>query len=207
TQSSGRVCESDSIYDLEIRGFFQKSYGNKKQNLEDILKETNYLIPFVTKSTGLDGYIGSEPINEYVKSFNDWQLLPITCRVWPYTTPRWQFTRLRREIWIPTPFLTKIGFEIKCESDALNILENKKIIGKWQDWHWNLHEKVNANLTPSTGEHLLIDRSIIDEFTEREKCRFCWICQIIQYHREHSHEEYKTYSHTKDYGTSNIILT
>lgn len=204
-QSFGRVCESDTIYDLEIRGFFQKCYGNKKPNLENILKETTFIIPYITGSIGLDGYIGNEPISKYAKGFDDWELLPVTCKIWPYTTPRWQFNRLARGIWIPAPFLAKKAFAIKCEAESLNILEGKDVIGEWRDWRWNLKEKINANLTPSNGEYLLLNRSAIDDFVEEERCSFCWICKITQFHREHSYTEYNTYVFTQEYGASNII--
>ncbi len=205
-QADGRVCQTDSIYDLEIRGFFQKCCGNNKPDLKEILKKTGRRIPYVTSSIGVDGYINHESTSKFLESIGDWDVLPAACQVWPYTTPRWQSRRLERGVWIPAPFLVSTAFKMECMSESLNVFESEDIIAKWQDWNWNLREKNRANLTPSTGEYLLVDRAMIERFTENEKYRFCWICQLTQYYREHSHQEYKTYCYTQEYGTSNIII-
>ncbi len=205
-QADGRICQTDSIYDLEIRGFFQKCCGNNKPDLKEILKKTKRRIPYVTSSIGVDGYINHEPINKFLESIGDWDVLPAACQIWPYTTPRWQSRRLKRGVWVPAPFLASSVFKMECMSKSLNVFEGEDIIAKWQDWNWNLREKNRANLTPSTGEYLLIDRAMIGRFIENEKYRFCWICQLTQYYREHSHQEYKTYCYTQEYGTSNIII-
>lgn len=207
TQANGRVCQTnDSVYDLEIRGVFQRCCGSSKPDLEKIFEKTSHNVPYITTSVGLEGYVNQEPISKYTELLEDWELLPIACQVWPYTTPRWQSRRLRRGIWIPAPFLAKKVFKMICLPESLNILDDKKIVGKWQDWNWNLQEKNRANLTPSTGEYLLVNRSIIDEFADNQKCCFCWLCQITQYYRKYEHEKYIKYSHVQEYGASNIIM-
>jgi len=205
-QATGRVYQAGSIYDLTIKGVFQACRGKNKPDLEEILREACCRITYVAKSAGLDGYIGREPLDKFVKTIDDWDVLSVACQVWPYTTPRWQSRRLKRGVWVPAPFLASSAFKMGCMSESLNVFEGEDIIAKWQDWNWNLREKNSANLTPSTGEYLLVDRAMIERFTEKEKYRFCWICQLTQYYREHSHQEYKTYCYTREYGTSNIII-
>jgi len=205
-QANGRVCQTDSVYDLEIRGVFQRCLGRKIPDLEEAFRQTEHTIPYVTTSGGVQGYIKCEPISAYAQWLDDWQLLPVACQVWPYTTPRWQSWRLTRGIWVLSPFLTNSFFQIKCRQDSLEILDGDEVVGKWLDWKWNFREKLTANLTPSSGEYLLIKRAKVEQFEESEKCKFCWICKLTMYYREHSYQEYKTHSWIKEYGSSSIIV-
>jgi hypothetical protein len=205
-QANGRVSQTDSIYDLEIRGFFQKCYGNKKPDLEEVLSASKSQIIYYPRSIGVDGYIRHESEIKYEKSIGDWSVLPATCQIWPYTTPRWQSRILERGIWVPAPFLANDVFEIGCVNESLNVIHGKDIVAKWQDWNWNLREKHIANLTSSAGEYLLVEKAMVEKFIKSENYKFCWICRLIQFYREQSYELYKTRSYFQEYGTTNIII-
>jgi len=205
-QASGRVCNEETVYDLEIRGIFQRSRGGQTPELGNVFKRACSQVNYYPKLIGLDSFIYGDGVSNYAVKCSDWEFFPVACYIWPYTTPRWQFYRLRRLIWIPAPFLAKDRFAITCKRDQIVISEGDDMIGEWLDWNWNLREKNTANLTPATGECLFVEKQIVDDFVAKHKCTFAWVCQIVQYHRDSIYHKYKEHRHYNGYGTTRIIL-
>lgn len=67
----------------------------------------------------------------------------------------------------------------------------------------NLRE--DANLPPATGQCLMVKHDLIDSYTSKSRSRFCWIWRLTGYQREHSYQEYKTFSIEGQIGASNVI--
>lgn len=207
-QANGRVYEGDILYELEIQSCFQKCLGPQRPELSDIMNwhESRKLVAYVPLNMGFEGIIQEEDLADFVGVFRDWQILPVACQVWPYTTPRWQFWRLERGIWLPAPFVSHDHMQFSCVEDAIHIYENGNMMAKWSDWVCNLREKSTANLKNSTGEFLLINKPKIVAFTEERNCSFCWICKLTHFHRDHTFENYKEFSDFQSYGTSSVII-
>ncbi len=208
-EAIGRVHEgNNTIYDLEIFGLFQVCQGPSSANLEYLTDwyrwENN--VSYTPCSLRFEGVIKTAPPNSLARNFDDWSIVPVTCRVSPCTTLRWQFWRMHRDIWFPAPFLGFNSLAFKCLDDTLIIQDGDDIVGKWNDWTFALKEKMTANLSPSSGQHLLVQRKRIERFTEETNSVFCWICRLTGYHREYDHQPYKHFTDYRQHGTTSIVI-
>lgn len=194
-EASGYVYRGNSLYDLEINGFFQKQSDEQTYNLEvlssryRLVNEINY-DPF---NTGLyfHGIIEPRSIDSLQTQFGE--IIPASCFIRSLAAPRWQFWRMHREIWFPNPCISPHLLAFKCSNKAIIVTDFKDIIGKWIDWRDILREKATANLPPLTGQFLQIKRDEINKFMQENNLTFCWICRLTKYERDHS---YKQYAHS-----------
>lgn len=196
-EASGYVYRGNSLYDLEINGFFQKKSDEQTHNLELLsnqyrsINEINY-DPFKS-GLGFQGLIEPRSMDSFQTQFGE--IIPASCFIRPLTTPRWQFWRMYREIWFPNPCISPYLLAFKCSNsnNAIIVSDLEEIIAKWFDWRNIIIEKATANLPPLTGQYLQIKRDKINEFIQENDLTFCWICRLIKYERDHSYKEY-TYS-------------
>lgn len=197
-EASGYVFKKNSLYDLEINGFFKKKSDERAYNLELLSNQyrSNNNINYDPFNTSLDfqGIIEPRSIDSFQAQFGE--IIPASCTIWPLTAPRWQYWRMYRGIWFPNPCISSDLLAFKCCSNAIKVIDCNEIIGKWIDWIDILREKATANLPPMTGQYLQIKRDKIDEFMQVNDLIFCWICRLTKYERDHS---YKQYTYSMDY--------
>lgn len=207
-EASGRVHEGTTAYDLEIFGLFQVCQGATAPSLEELAAWYRWEndIQYGPCSLRFEGIIKPISSDTLAQSFGDWGVVPAACRVSPYTTPRWQFWRIYRDIWLPAPFLSSNQLTFQCSDDALIIRDGEEIIGRWTDWTDGLREKMTANLPPSTGHYLLVRRQKIEEFAAETNSVLCWICRLTGYHREYNYQPYKHFLDHHQYGATNIVI-
>jgi hypothetical protein len=67
-----------------------------------------------------------------------------------------------RGVWLPSPFLAERRFEFRCTKEGVIIEENGRELARWTDWTYHLREMTTGNLTPSSGQMLVIHRSVVD---------------------------------------------
>ena len=202
-EASGRVFETTTIYDLEIFGIFQACQGPSAPNLDELInwyKWRNYA-QHDACSLCFEGIVERTSPDTLAQNFGDWSVLPVACRILPYTIPRWQFWRIYRGIWLPAPFLSCNPLTFRCSDDALIADDGEKIIGKWTDWTKGLREKITANLSPATGQHLLVQRENIETFAEESNLVFCWVCRLTGYHRKYDYEPYEQFVEYRQFGS------
>jgi len=206
--ASGRVHEGATIYDLEIFGFFQICLGALAPNPEELADwyRRRKNLQYVPWSLHFRG--GVDPVSPQTMSrnFGDWSVLPAVSLFMPYTTPRWQYWRIYRGVWLPSPFLCSKRLTFQCSDEALIIRDGEEIIGKWNDWTDGLREKVSADLNPSTGQYLLLQREKVEAFASETKSVFCWICRLAGHHREYDYQPYKHFADHRLYGTTSIVI-
>jgi len=192
---SGRVFEKTTIYDLEIFSIFRSDKELLATDLEELTEWYKWKNYVQHNAYGLcfEGVVRRTPPDASVKTFSECRVLPATCRILPVTIPRWQFWRMYRGIWIPAPFLSYSPLAFRCLDEALIVDDGKKIVGKWTDWTDGLEQKITANLSPATGQHLLVRRQNIETFTEKTSSMFCWICRLTGYHRTHDYSPYEQF--------------
>jgi hypothetical protein len=58
---------------------------------------------------------------------------------------------------------------------------------------------------PRNGQHLLLARDVVDEFSARTGSVFCWICAVTCYYRKHSYDEFQVYRDFRVLGGSRIV--
>jgi len=196
-EASGYVHRENSLYDLEINGFFQKQ-SNEIYNLESICNKYRLFneIHYEPFDDGLNfqGIIEPRSMDSFNIQFG--QIVPASCFICPFTTPRWQFWRMYRQVWFPNPCISQYVLAFKCSENSIIVSDGEEIIGKWIDWRDILREKATANLPPLTGQYLQIKRDKINEFMQRNDLIFSWICRLKKYERDHN---YKEYSHSMDH--------
>lgn len=208
-EANGRVHEGSTIYDLEIYGLFQICQGPSIPNFEGLTDWYRWRndVKYAPCNLLLEGVAEPTSPDTLAQSFADWDVVPVACRVSPCGTPRWQFWRVYRDIWLPEPFLSSNQLRFQCLDDTLIFRNGDDIVGKWNDWTFNLKEKMTANLPPSTGQYLLIQRERIETFAAKTDSVFCWICRLIGYHRKHDYEPFEHFADYRQYGASSIART
>lgn len=205
-ETSGMVLEGESIYDLQIQGLFQKSHGPAIPNLENVF---NWCHDEVQLSAGMDGHlrfsgaINQERNKEWIRQFDDWSFAPAAGNLNGNSFARWQYWRLQRQIWLPTPFLgSRLRFN--CSEDNLNVYEGDDVVGKWFDWLDGLTERYNVKLPMPTGQCLQIRAKTIDDFAKATGSSFCWICRLTTYYRKDTLRPYQEIQDFRDYGCTRI---
>jgi hypothetical protein len=164
-EASGRVLEtSSSAYDVEIVGVIQACNGPSEPEIEGIIdrghktsiaEETDDPMVF-------DGGYGRKRAGDYEEGHDDWSIWRLAAPTNPNPLPRWQWWRFMRGVWLPSPFLAERRFEFRCTKEGVIIEENGRELARWTDWTYHLREMTTGNLTPSSGQMLVIHRSVVD---------------------------------------------
>lgn len=209
-EAGGRVYEkrNTAAYDLDIFGLFQTCQGSSVADIGKIADwycRDNFVREQMSSSIRFEGFIEHISPSTFAETFGDWLVVPASIPVWPNTVPRWQSWRVRRNIWLPAPFLAREMLRFYCSDDALIIQEGENTVAKWIDWADGLGEKISANLSPSTGQHMLIQRKRIQEFMEATDSVFCWICRLTVYNRKYDGSPYDKFYDYSHYGATSIV--
>ena len=214
SEATGFIQQGETVYDLEIYGAFQKCHGPLVPDLKEIISyfkgevNTDGYNEVLTKCPSLIRFAGTiepENINELVRRFHDWTLLPVAGQAHTITTPRWQAWRMYRNIWLPAPRLGDSQVSFSAEKNSLIIRDHNRIIGKWNDWTDGLSEKYFDKVPPRTGQYLLMSKDIIEEFAHRTNSTFCWLCRLNIYYKENSYDDYKLMTDHRSFGQSKLI--
>ena len=204
---SGRILEDKEIYDLEIISFLQRSMGKNMPSQDVIIKELlKYKIISLKNITPeFEGIVQYTPMRSIC--LVDWEVIPLVGMGLPYSFSKWQRWRMMRGVYLPMPGLFPESYTIKNEHDRLSIHLNNKEVGFWQDWNMGITEKIHSNILPRSGQHVMLNRSIIDQFCQDTGFNYCWACSIKGYKQEHGYGEYKEFTFSKIIGASSIITT
>lgn len=171
---------------------FGKDRGSSPPNLNEIVRWCRWknVAEWGPSRLGLSGQVKHISSDSLTKNFNGCQMVPASCRVITSTTPRWQYWRVFRGVWIPAPFLGSDDLSIQCSEEALTVSQKEETIGRWNDWTHRLKEKATANLSPSTGQILVARRKEVEDFLKATNSKFSWVCCLTKFHREHDYESY-----------------
>lgn len=198
-KAEGRVFSGyDEFLDLNICGFFRRCKGPLKPDIPVVVNWLSHppLIDHKTYSLCFEGKI--KPLNPVRQELliGDWGVYPASWKIHPKTGSKWQYWRLFRGISFPVPYVISEPVKFECNSEAIDLHEGQILIAKWLDWTDGLNEKTIANLPPSTGNTLLLKRSVIDRFEKETNTEFCWGCNITSFNRE---THYGRYAEKHDY--------
>ena len=210
TQASGLIEAGDTVYELELSGMIQKTWGSAEPVLEDISQWYREKSGVTTKQKSLLRLQGTltdrDVIHSHYKS-GGWDLLALAGRAVIQCGLRWQYWRLRSGIWLPTSILGDQPLSFKVDNNGLMVCDGDKVIGKWNDWCNGLSEKAHTSLPLQTGQFLVAQRDRIDKLAEKNKAAFCWVCQLTVYHRKESYlSDYQQFSSYQLFGGSQLIL-
>jgi len=214
-EATGIVQQDETIYDLEIYSVFQKCHGPEEPEIEEIINfirgeelidgENNHVSFSSQHPLFFKGKILSESINDHVKRFNDWTVLPTCGYVHPITTPRWQSWRMNRSVWLPAPsFMNKHGY-FSVGDGSIVISEESQIIGRWNDWTDGLSEKVFDEAPVRSGQYMFLSSEMVNRFSQVTHSSFCWLCRLNIHYKEGSFGDYKLMKAYKSFGPSRII--
>jgi hypothetical protein len=206
--ASGRIYEGEnSAYDLQIMGVIQACDGPHTPEIDSLdAKHAQRTISWAAPDLmAFGGKYGHEPADGWQEQHSDWSIWRLATRARLNTIPRWQWWRSLRGVWLPSPFLARESFEFRCTDKGVIIEEDGREVARWTDWTHNLREMTTANLTPSTGQMLLIHRSLIEREAAKLGGVFAWICRITGYHRKFSHSDFTEAGFTLDFGTTRIV--
>ena len=199
-EAGGRLCGNETIYDLELFGSFQINEKNSNIKIQEIFKKyKNSSMDYVHNNPltpRLLGYVESFPIKKIEN-----EIIPASGFIYPHSVSMWQFWRMYRNIWLPMPFIIDlnendydaelISYRFEFSKNALEIFNEKGIIGKWVDWKDSLIENSeHASLSPSTGQYLMIKKEIVDKFVAKTNTTYTWLCKLTKYERKYSGDPY-----------------
>jgi hypothetical protein len=207
-EAGGRVQESDnSAYDLRIIGVIQACTGPATPDIDALCTvRTRRMIGWEAEHLlAFGGSYGREPADDWQERHSDWLIWRLATQFDPNTVPRWQWWRLRRGVWLPLPFLAEKAFQFRCTQDAVIVHEDGHDVARWIDWTDKLREMTTANLSPSTGQMLLIRRSVVEREAAKLGGVFAWICKITTYHRKYSYSPFTKAHFVLDFGTTRIV--
>lgn len=192
-EASGRVQENDTVYDLDIFGML---VIEKRKGSVDLAKlshwySCNNIASYGEASPYLEGVFRRVSFIDSTQDVGGIRVAPISNQVLPYAIPRWQSWRMYRGIWIPAPFIGRKDLTFRCSNRELTVEDGESRIGKWRDWTDGLEEKSTANLSPATGQYLLVSRKRLEEITNSFKSHYCWLSCLRTYHRKHDYEPYE----------------
>lgn len=213
-EASGTVHQSSLFYDLKVCGVFQKCHGPTMPQLNNLVDwycdydpdERNQLSLSCDSSLHFSGWLRTSDGSGIAVVFDDWSVAPAAGIAHVNgTTPRWQFWRMYRHIWLPSPFLAQKRVSFGYHEDAISALVDEHAFAKWNDWTYALGEKLLDDVPPFTGQHLLINRNVIRDFAAETESTFCWICELTCYYRQDSYEEFKSFKDYRSFGASLVV--
>lgn len=224
-QASGRVSavlkrsedelpHSPLSYDLDICGIFQKCHGPNEPALEEIVswycaenvRDNNGLTVQTPSLLRLAGPLQKKPPDERVWLFDDWSVVPAASQVHSWgAVPRWQGWRLRRGIWLPTPYLTPAQAECTVNDDGVGVTAADQILGTWRDWTDGIEERPVDDTPSAAGEYVVAPREIIDQFMASTRSTFCWICRLTAYIQKDRHTESEQFTDVRAFGASHLV--
>jgi hypothetical protein len=204
------VHEGRTIYDLEIFSVYQKCLGPDHPEPEQIVR-------WLTESE--QTRVGSrcpsplrfrgdlEPTDPRVRAseFGHWSVVPGAGRLGGVATaPRWQWWRLYRGVWAPAACAGHGSYRFGCSEQALEFLADGETIARWEDWTGAVREQLHNELSPHSGQYLLIRRDVVDDFARASSSTFCWVCRIRGYHRQYDDQDYEGFSLCQTFGALSI---
>jgi len=206
-QASGIVLDGTTIYDLEIYGMFQKSHGPREPSLEAVAEwaygEVQLSAQF-QEYLHYYGWIHQQRNKRWIKVFDDWSFAPAAGSLSASSFPRWQYWRMYRRIWLPTPYLGSTRLNFSCGDESVNVYENDELVAKWFDWVDGLTERHHPEVPMATGQCLQIRRKTVEDFSESTGSSYCWVCRLTGYHRKDSYGAYKQVRDHREFGCTRI---
>ena len=214
-EASGTVSLGETICELEIHGVFQRCHGPSEPELGELSSwyldgdpdRPNRVQPSLTSCLELAGSVQPQPLANGVQHFHDWSIIAASGLVRGMAVPRWQWWRMYRDVWLPSPFLIEDEYEFECTEDGLIAASTGEVMARWRDWTDGVSETTIDDVPPPGGQALLISREVIDDFADRTNSRFAWICTLTSYYRKHSYEKYEEFKDHREYGATRIIFT
>lgn len=208
-RAGGRVCDGKSIYDLDIYGLFQIYRGGDPPDLENLVRlysqKQSLHLNFLLKPS-IEGKIDMPSDDDVECECASWLFLPAAQPLHTNTSPRWQFWRMYRGVWVPMPKMFRDALSVGCHDSGLLIYEGTERIARWYDWTDGLSEKLVADSSPATGQCLEVRRDIIEDYARETGSKFCWVAQISSYHRQYQFQQFKRISDYRHFGATNIII-
>lgn len=223
-EASGRVHTGTTTYDLEIFGCYQKCHGPAAPDLADLADwyrgeghRENRVDLLCPSPIRLRGHARGVRLDDLVRRSGDWTLVPAAGPVSVMSSvPRWQWWRMAREVWMPTPCLegsrAELGFEdgsmamLGFEDGSMATRIDGQVAARWSDWTEALGETLPEGLPPATGQFLLADRGLIQEFAAATGSSFCWVCRLTGYHQERFGDTLDRFTDHRSFGAPGIVL-
>jgi hypothetical protein len=207
--ASGRVSEGSATYDLEIFGLFQSCTGPQTPTAESLFETAPWgkgglrLMPV---SAEYQGVVRESSPDDLAVHMDDWQIVPGVRFAPPWPVPRWQWWRAIRSMWAPLPLLSVEGkLNVTCGADRVEFWDGEEPLGIWRDWSLGLSEQQTANLTPRTGQALMLRRSAVDRFAASKGYTFCWAYRVNGFQRKRI-GQYDEFGISYVIGATNLIL-
>lgn len=198
---------NNQTINVEIFGFLQRSHGPVQPNVEVVLSWARWDVQVRLqnrKGHEIQGEI--RPIkNRMENRCDDWGVLPICGQLAPSAFSRWQWWRMFRGIWTPYPILISEPTRVEISTDSLEYQNTTGIIGKWIDWGTGVHDYLDSNLPPATGQCLEIDRSLVNQVCDRLGYQYCWLVRVTDYTKEPLARSYRETKASRYFGSTSII--
>lgn len=206
-RAGGRVHEGGVVYDLDIFGAFQRKSGASQPEPADIAAALeNEVVPHRPQGLRFAGELGWVEPEAVAMEMDDWIVVPASAITHPASSMPWQSRRAWRGLVLPMPYLAGRDASFRCVSDAVEVVAEGQVVATWHDWSFRLREIDLANLSPSTGFVLEVNRELVEAVEAGTGMAFIWVCKLTGYHRRHTYQRYETFSNYYVFGARRIVL-
>jgi hypothetical protein len=210
--ADGRVHSGQSVYDVCVHGFFHKRIDAQDPSTDDVFEWLTtdprlHAWVHAQSPVRIGGRIEALNAQRLSEEMSGWLLVPAVVGLnRGGAISRWQWWRGFRGLHAPAPCLAERGYEVVCRSDAIEFRDEAQVAARWSDWTDGLSERLKGNLSPATGQVLLIECDRLYKFAADFDATYCWLVRMHVWSREHSYEDYKQVHFDRTYGVGKLIL-
>lgn len=166
--ASGVVQTKFGVYELEARGFLQKTYDVVSYEEKDVFDTINFALTADSDTDVLDindaeFFIRKNTNDEEQQpEIQGWEIIPLFARLDLTPIIRWQYWRAKRGIVTPSwDFEDNDCVIAKVHEDVIDFYHDGQKIGFYFDWNFGITEKILADTPPETGNAVYIEKNAI----------------------------------------------
>ena len=204
--ASGCISQTDvKQHDLEIRAFFQRTYGPSRPLSEDVfafLRSARLMINQEPSPLRFEGRLIG---HEEPRQLADWVVLPCSGSTTPIAVIVWQGWRGVRGLQCPVPELADGDIRAICRPDSVDFYHDGEVVARWSDWSEDLSAFGVRDLPHASGWALVAPQTIVDRFTHETGTTLAWAWEMTSHVRDYPHGEFKVHRLHGDHGTSGVI--
>ena len=192
-------------HDLEVRAFFQRTYGPHRPESEELFEHLKSARSWVNQEESPLRFEGPVVANGGAQELADWVVAPCSGSTQPLAITLWQGWRGLRGFQCPSPELVDGEIRAICRQDSVDYECAGELVAQWTDWSRSLSAIAVRDLLPASGWVLVAPRAVVDRFTSETGMALAWAWEITSHFRDYAHGEFMVHRTHGDHGTTMVI--
>ena len=192
-------------HDIEIRAFFQRTYGPSRPPSEELFEYLKSARSVVRQEPSPLRFAGPLIADEEPRRLADWVVLPCSGATDPLAVILWQGWRGVRGIHCPSRELADGDIRAICRPDSVDYQCGGELVARWSDWSENLSAFGIRDLPHANGWTLVAPQSIVDRIARETGMTLAWSWELTSHFRDYAHGEFTVHRMHEDYGTTRLV--